>query len=45
MTTAEKFYADLLGVDRDWWDRETARTAVEQTRETVARYKAPHAYR
>ena len=45
MKLAEKMIAALIGVDVDWWSRETASVAVEQTREMRDRYRAPHAMR
>lgn len=45
LNTAQIVYAAFLGVDRDFYDRETANVAVQQTREIVTHERAPHANR
>ena len=42
LNTVQVIYAAFLGVDRDFYDRETATVAVQQTREIVALDGAPH---
>lgn len=42
LNTAQVIYAAFLGVDRDFYDRETATVAVQQTREIVAQTHSPH---
>lgn len=45
MKIAQIIHASFLGVDLDFFNRETAAVAVEQTRELTAHDKAPHANR
>ena len=45
MNTAQVIYAALIGIDREFFSRETANVAVEQTREIVMQDRAPHANR
>lgn len=45
LNTAQKLYTGFLGVDPDFYNRETANVAVDQIRQITAYSRAPHAYR
>ena len=45
LNNAQRLYTQFLGVDPDFFNHQTAKVAVEQTRELLAFTKAPHAPR